>query len=1166
MTKLEEIVANSHVTGIEPGGPVRVLFVEKAGTHAINVTYKRLGGQPPLEKTLFRTDEKNLALVSAERVWPFDAPAADFKLAAEATRIRLAYNFDPMMAVHTSNVEPLPHQIAAVYESMLPKQPLRYVLADDPGAGKTIMAGLLIRELMLRGDLHRCLIVAPGSLVEQWQTELSEKFGLRFDLLTGALVESTATGNAFAEHDLLIARIDQLARNDAWQDKLGAEAARWDLVVVDEAHKMAAHFRPSGELDPTLRYRLGKLVGSPDRTRNLLLMTATPHNGYEDDFQAFMALIDPDRFYGRARDGGGKTDVSDLMRRMVKEDLVKFDGTKLFPERRATTLVYHLTPAEQALYDGVTDYVRTQMGRADAIANGKKRAVVGFALTILQRRLASSPWAIARSLERRRQKLQERIDSLDAASKPATRTSWEDLDVDLSDLDDDASAEELEKIEAELVDEATAATTRPELQGEVELLKDLEKQARAVVSSNVDCKWDQLSSLLQSTAPEMFRPDGRRRKMIIFTEHRDTLDYLKKKTSALLGKPGAVIELHGGTRREDRIEAQEQFRQNPEVVLLLATDAAGEGVNLQVANLMVNYDLPWNPNRIEQRFGRIHRIGQEEVCHLWNLVAIDTREGQVFERLFDKLNQARESLGGRVFDVLGQTFHDRSLKELLIEAVRYGEDPEVQARRNQAIAGAFQLEHIREIIDHNALSADVLRPERLYQVKEQMERAEARKLQPSYLRRFLVEALDRQHAELREREPGRYEIRHVPANIRRHNAVQGGRRPVLETYDRVTFEREKTRILGKPPADLIHPGHPLMAAAIELTLESTQAALERGTVLVDPHDPGSAPRVLFMLDHVIREGVDPSRHASERMLFVELDAQGRATSGGAAPYLDYEALAPADRALVDSALAEPWLKQDLSQLALTWAAEHLVPEHFKEVQSRREITVDKTQRAVHERLTKEINHWARRAVVLAAEVKAGKQPRLQPDNARKRVEELKARLEHRTRELEGQLNLASNPPVVVGCALIVPQGMVDALHNEGPLGGPDAAARKRIELAAMDAVMAAERMLGNDVKDVSVLKCGWDITSVTPANVVRHIEVKGREASAVTVTVTANEILQALNQGDKFIMAIVRIDGDVIDGPHYVRRPFTKEPEVGAVSVNYALKDLLARAKSPAQA
>lgn len=1154
--KLEDLEVDTHVVGIEPAGAVKILYLKKAGADAVDVTYELLNGQV-LKKTLFRADEGKLSVESGARVWAFDARPEVFKLAAEATRIKLAYLFDPMMAVHTSDVDPLPHQISAVYEAMLPKQPLRFVLADDPGAGKTIMAGLLIRELMLRGDLERCLIIAPGSLVEQWQTELSEKFGLRFDLLTNALVESTATGNPFVEHNRLIARLDQVARKEEWHDKLRAEGARWDLVIVDEAHKMAVH-AIGDKVETTQRFDLGRLIGHPERTRNLLLMTATPHNGKEEDFQAWLGLVDQDRFLGKATRRLEPTEINDFMRRMVKEDLVKFDGSKLFPERRAQTVKYTLSPAEQDLYAAVTAYVRDGMGKADLL-EGKKKGMVGFALTILQRRLASSPNAIAQSLRRRRERLEERLAGLRNPASKKKAGSWEAYELD--EPDEELTAEELEEIEEELVDEATAARTIPELQTELTRLRDLERQAQQVLKDGVDRKWDELSKILQSDAAEMSLPGGRRRKMIIFTEHRDTLDYLKRKIAGPLGSAAAVIEMHGGTRREDRLKAQEEFRQNPEVVVLIATDAAGEGVNLQVANLMVNYDLPWNPNRIEQRFGRIHRIGQTEMCHLWNLVAVNTREGEVFERLFEKLDQERKTLGGKVFDILGESFDDRPLKDLLIEAIRYGDRPERQAQLFEKVEGALDHQRLQDIIDRHALAADKFSQERLYRVKEEMEKAEAKKLQPYFLRRFLVEALRRHGGELKEREPGRYEIKHVPAVVRQRHAIEGGRRPVLEKYERITFDRHLIRILHKPAADLVHPAHPLMSALIDLVLGADEPALHAGTLLVDPRDPGTVPRLLFMIDHGIREGTSMTRLASRRMQFVEIDADGNARHAGSAPYLDYEAPSGEDRALVEKVLAAPWLKQDLSSLALGWASEHLVKEHYDEVLAQRKALVEKTLQAVHERLTREINHWARRANELAAEVKAGKQPRMQPDNVRKRVEELKARLITRTKELEGQLQIASNPPVIAGAALVLPQGLVDEARGRARAPEADPEVRKRVEMIAMEAVIEAETALGHATKDVSDKKCGWDVTAITPEGATRHIEVKGRHVGAETVTVTANEVLEALNQGDKFFLAIVRVDGGTIDGPHYIPAPFTHELESSVVSVNYSMNDLLARAK-----
>ena len=388
--KLEDLQANAAVRGILSDGLVTVVSVQWFGSEALELTYKTPTGKVANE-LLYRHDEPRLEIVEVDGPGRRVVPSGLRSSVSEAQRIRLAHLFDPVLAVHTSVVEPLPHQITAVYESMLPRQPLRFLLADDPGAGKTIMAGLLIKELIARGDLQRCLVVCPGSLAEQWQDELYRRFHLPFDILTNDKLEAARTGNWFLEANLVIARLDKLSRNEDVQQKLQAPDCRWDLVVCDEAHKMSATFF-GGEIKYTKRYRLGQLLSS--LTRHFLLMTATPHNGKEEDFQLFMALIDGDRFEGRFRDGVHVADVSDLMRRMVKENLLKFDGTPLFPERIAHTVPYTLSETEAHLYKVVTDYVREEFNRAEALENDQRAGTVGFALTILQRRLASSPEAI----------------------------------------------------------------------------------------------------------------------------------------------------------------------------------------------------------------------------------------------------------------------------------------------------------------------------------------------------------------------------------------------------------------------------------------------------------------------------------------------------------------------------------------------------------------------------------------------------------------------------------------------------------------------------------------------------------------------------------------------------------------------------------------------------
>ncbi|PLO50898.1 RNA helicase, partial [Klebsiella pneumoniae] len=924
MLKLEEIKKDAQIRGIIEGQVVRVVTVEPIGEHALTVYYKDSQGTLA-ERMLFRSDEINLAMATAGRPWSFDAPGREFKLGLEAYRISQAALFDPMMAVNMANVDPLPHQISAVYEYMLPKQPLRYVLADDPGAGKTIMAGLLISELLLRADARRVMVVSPGSLTEQWQDELFEKFGLQFDIFSKEKQEQCVTGNYFAETDRLICRLDQLSRSEELQEKL--QNTDWDLIIVDEAHKLSANYF-GNKINKTKRFTLGELLGSI--CRHFLLMTATPHNGKEEDFQVWMSLLDSDRFYGKFREGAHKVDITDMMRRMVKEELLTFDGTPLFPERRAYTANYELSPLEASLYEQVTTYVREEMNRADKLDN-KKKNTVGFALTQLQRRLASSPEAIYQSLKRRRNRLKDKLDEMKlmARGQKAKRSGEAEtlekykvsksivLPDDWDELDEDLSAEEYELYSEEVADQATAAETIFELEAEINSLRELENQALVLVQSGNDKKWEELSRLLQDS-PEMINRDGERRKLIIFTEHKDTLNYLRQRVSDLLGQPQAVRVIYGGTNRDERRKIQTEFRSDPTVLILIATDAAGEGVNLQNANLMVNYDLPWNPNRLEQRFGRIHRIGQKEVCHLWNIVANETREGAVFQKLFEKLEIEKSALGGKVFDILGEAFDNVSLKDLLIEAIRYGEDPATRAKMDQVIEGALDSEHLKEILRRNALVESHMGLEGLYAIKEQMEKAEARRLQPFFIRAFFQESFKALGGELRPREQGRYEINHVPALIReRDRSIGESRTPVLSRYERICFEKQQIRPTGKALAELIHPVHPLMHSVLDLTLQMHRNKLKQGAILIDPADDSDMPRLILMLEHTIRETNGQAKSiASRRIQFVSIDMNNKATYAGWAPHLDLLPIEESDLLLIKDILHSPWLSQPLEPLAL----------------------------------------------------------------------------------------------------------------------------------------------------------------------------------------------------------------------------------------------------------
>jgi len=1191
MIKLEDLTPQAVVRGLVPEGQVEVVQVQWYGSDALNLTYRKPDGGVE-EEVLYRGDEPRLDVVETGRPWSFDGDGALFQLVAEAQRIRLAHLFDPVLAVHPSVVEPLPHQITAVYESMLPRQPLRFLLADDPGAGKTIMAGLLIKELIARGDLQRCLIVCPGSLAEQWQDELYQRFQLPFEILTNDKLEAARTGNWFLETNLVIARLDKLSRNEDVQDKLKAPDCGWDLVVCDEAHKMSATVF-GNEVKYTKRYRLGQMLSTV--TRHFLLMTATPHNGKEADFQLFMALLDSDRFEGRFRDGARPSDVTDLMRRMVKEKLVKFDGKPLFPERIAHTVPYKLSADEAALYSEVTNYVREEFNRAEALNNDKRAGTVGFALTTLQRRLASSPEAIFQSLRRRRERLQSRLRELELLQRGGQENtrllndnllSADDIE-DLEDLPED----EMVEVEGRVLDQATAANTIQELRAEIDTLTRLESLANRIRRSGTDTKWTELSDLLHEifgdaafskrmrdeqegyTADPLAKPPASpNQKLVIFTEHRDTLNELQRRISTLLGRPEAVVVIHGGIGREERLKTQESFKHHPDVRVLLATDAAGEGINLQRAHLMVNYDLPWNPNRIEQRFGRIHRIGQTEVCHLWNLIAAETREGDVYVRLLEKLEQARASLGGQVFDVLGKLqFEGKSLRDLLLEAIRHGEQPEVRAFLNTVLDQTLDQEHLRDLVESRALAQDTMDTSRLQRIREDMERAEARRLQPFYIKSFFQQAFERLGGKLRQREPDRYEITHVPAAVRHRDRLSGMGESVLPRYERIAFDKSLLAPPGQPLAAFLCPGHPLLEAVTDITLEQNRDLLKRGTVLVDERDTGTEPRLLFFVEHAIQDAIQnrngTRRTVSKRMLYVELDRQNTTRHVGYAPYLDYRPLAEADPVL-DMILGSPecqWIDTEVERKVLTHAIAEVVPGHFAEVSEMRLTLIEKTRDAVKERLSKEINHWDHRAAVLKEQEQAGKpNAKLNSDEAGRRADLLQVRLDKRLQELKREAQLSNLPPVVLGGTLIVPIGLIWAMTGTANPTSTTAADTQVSAARARAAVMEVERQLGFEPTDREFERLGYDIESRVPdRGKLRFIEVKGRVTGAETITVTRNEILYSLNKPDDFILAIVEFLGQSEQKVHYLRRPFQREPDIGANSVNYSFAELLARAEAP---
>ncbi len=1114
--RLEDISAGQRLTGVLPNEVVTLIAAQPHGRDALELTFSTTSGGLA-QRVVFRDGQDKIQIArGASR--PFDAPAPRFKLAAEAQRIRLAGLYDRMLAVATSDVQPLPHQITAVYGELLPRTPLRFLLADDPGAGKTIMAGLYIKELMLRDDVKRCLIVAPGGLVEQWQDELFFKFGLNFEILTKERLSANVNVNVFETEPFLIARMDQLSRNPELQDML--RQAEWDLVVVDEAHRMAARYF-GGEVRKTRRFELGELLGAT--TRHLLLMTATPHSGIEQDFQLFLTLLDKDRFEGKYREGVHRVNTSDIMRRMVKEKLLTFEGKPLFPQRIAESVPYELTALEQALYEKVTDYVREGFDRADRLAD-TRRNTVGFALTVLQRRLASSPEAILRSLERRAQRLERRKAEI---SRGTHREDQLDADPNaLYDRHDEYTADEIERLEEELVDAATSSRTVEELNAELAELEDLTRLARRVRDSGNDRKWSELSNILQD-ADVRYDREGRARKLIVFTEHRDTLDYLAHRIRSLLGQAETVQKIHGGVPRAQRRLITEEFTKSPDCQILLATDAAGEGLNLQAAHLMVNYDLMWNPNRIEQRFGRIHRIGQTEVCRLWNLVATNTREGEVFTRLLSKIEEQRRAYGGEVFDVLGEAFEGTPLRTLLMDAIRYGDRPEVRAKMHEVIDRQVG-DGLLELLEERAMSSEVLSQANLHKLRKDTDEARARRLQPHYIELAFHRALTALGGRMARRERDRYEISNVPAVVRAARTSL----PIATRYERVTFDMEAIEPDGLVKADLLAPGHPLHDAVMLETSKLLGPALEAGTVLLsaDVDEP-------LLLVGVVEEVVDGTDESvSRRFSYAYVDEQATVTDAGPAPYLD--CVAAPDNVMTRASRDLAWLAGS-EERAVSWLIENRLPAFLNEVRPRRQAELEKIRLQVEDRLTSERERLHREARLASEQERMGEKPKESSDSLSHKAAELEVRLRRRLRHLEQQLQMGTRPPRILTAALVLPlESALQDLPTDEPLR--HAVSTKEVERRGVEAVLAHERRLGRNPVEPAPHNPGYDVLSELPDGSTLRIKVKARIEGATDFFISHNELLTGKNAAPRYRLALVRVAqrGSEQDQVRYLVDPF----------------------------
>jgi len=1053
----------------------------------------------------------------SESAKPVDADK--LRLLVESSRIRLAYAHDRQFAVSLSGIRTLPHQIEAVYQAMLPQPRLRFLLADDPGAGKTIMAGLLVKELKLREAIERVLILCPAPLTIQWQDEMLRWFGEPFDIIFSAVDQQQLT-NPWQRSSQIISSIDYAKQEDVrervWQQ-------RWDLVIIDEAHKCSARTASGGQgrepkVATTKRYDLASRLTS--QADHVLLLTATPHHGDEDKFAHFLRLIDPDLFPEPHRLGKQAAAIrkevfrlgkdSPWSLRRLKEDLKDLDGKRLFPDRHTKTVTFCLNSEEYALYKAVTAYINEFIPQQ----TGQRRSSAALTRTVLQRRLVSSTCAIHESLKRRQKKQQDLLEELEGLS-PAQRARrlaalqgrLPDAEQEEDDLDD--------AVRDQLVDEYTAALELDQLRAEIAALKELVEQARRVRENANDSKLGALEKCL-GEAQFLELKDGRG-KLLLFTEHRDTLGYVRDH----LQRWGySTCEIHGGMNPHQRKRAQELFRTSAQVCV--ATEAAGEGINLQFCHLMINYDMPWNPTRLEQRLGRIHRIGQDRDVYAFNFVATDSEDGQpivegrILHRLLEKLDQMNEALEGRVFDVIGEvlSLNDVNLPDMLRDAAY---DPRrldeyldqidrIDPARLQAYEDATGIALARSHVDFSTFQRRNLE-------------VEEKRLMPRYVEAQFIAAARQVGLRVEPRADGLWRIEHVLADLRSER-LQSVRRlgKADSSYRKITFHKHHLEQDAHLDAVLMGPGHPLYAAVDE-KLNDRLALLAGG--------------IGFYIDPMCREPY--------RLHFFEISIRGKDTKGNDVP-LHGELVAVREEGgqfeVVPSDILlnfppHPRPPENVDPVSTQAASDFLKSTYQLECRARSQEERQHFAQVCREYLEKSfearIKHAQERAMLLAAELTTKPEYKLTADEARKHVEELQRA---RAERLDGlkRLGIARTGPVRHVATAIVMAPDADTQAQLADLADElDPNVRRQSEIAAEDMTVASlieEGFPEGRIERVGHLKLGFDIRAhriadeATGEVLVKRVEVKGR-LRGQPVRLTVNEWYKAQQLAETYWLYVV---------------------------------------------
>jgi superfamily II DNA or RNA helicase len=1005
----------------------------------------------------------------------FSGDAESFFLVTEGKRIRLAHQFDPLYAVNVSQIDPLPHQIDGVYFHILRHPRIRFLLADDPGAGKTIMAGLLLKELKQRGLVNRVLIVIPGHLKDQWIREMKEKFDETFKVIDRALIEASWGRNVWLEENQAITSMDFAKQEDVM---LSLAEATWDLVIVDEAHKLAAYEYGVGKITKTQRYRLGELLSK--NSNFLLFLTATPHRGDPSNFRLFLDLLEPGFFAtNEILMESIRNRENPLFLRRLKEDLKTFEGTPIFPPRKVKTVKYRLSSDEKRLYNAVTEYVEKYYNKALEIEEEKRRRNITFALLILQRRLASSVRAVRKSLERRKNKLEELLKQGELIQE----VGYISEEV----LEDMPEIERWEK-EDELLGKLTSSRTLEELREEIDKLDELIQLAKEVEKKEIETKLNELRRVMEIEGLK-----EKKVKLLVFTESKDTLDYLVEK----IREWGfSVTYIHGGMNLDKRIQAEHEFRERAQI--MVSTEAGGEGINLQFCWLMVNYDIPWNPNRLEQRMGRIHRYGQQYEVHIHNLVAIDTKEGRILEKLLTKLEIIGEQMG-KVFDVIGDVVSaylptGKTLQDLIVEAITNRRSLDEILQDFERVPDEEAIKKAKEA----ALEGLATRYIDFTRILGEMRVAKENRLVPEYIEKFFLEAAEKLGVKVEMRKDGFWRIANVPYELRNlpyDFKIRYG--IVFKEYGKFSFDKEKA---FKEQAEFVAPGHPLLEAVIEKIFEKYSGEVERGAMFIDPS--GRMDGFIWFLEGQINDG--NGQIAGRRIFALYQDSQNNIKQVPPSIIWDLKPVKFGSLNITESLPVN-------ENAVIVFAVENVLTSYLEEIKKHREHDAEIKRKyglkslqelilRSEEKLTEYETKRAKSIEIPEAVIQTER--RKKEDFERK-----KAELEKR---IQAETNLLLSPPRILGVARVFPQPPVEDELKED----------LEIEKIGTQIAMNFETSQGRDPEDVSLQNLGFDIRSRSPDGSYRYIEVKAR-AREGKIALTPNEWLMAHRLGDEYWLYVV---------------------------------------------